>query len=144
MRGGQALVALEAVDLQAANAADVAAVRLDRAEVLLDLWRVPEAVAEITAVSNLLQGTEPQAQEGSCGEAVSEASVRALELGARAPRVEGNYTAAAERWGIALARRRSPSSRRTPPPWSVRSTSRARRSRSPETWTRWSGSISKR
>jgi CHAT domain-containing protein/tetratricopeptide (TPR) repeat protein len=100
-----ALVVLDDVELAAESAADSVAVRLDRAELLLDLWRVSEATAEIERATRDLQAAP--VEEGSCGDDASESSIRALELSARASRVAGKYGDAARAWTRALSQRRS-------------------------------------
>jgi CHAT domain-containing protein len=80
---------------------------LDRAELLLDLWRVDEAAATTTGAETLLgaSGGLP----GSCGEPDEESSTRALEIRARTLRVKGDYGAASSPWRAALAARRGQS-----------------------------------
>ena len=104
-RSGEALSVLDAAASQLAGGPDAAALRLDRAEVLLDLWRVPLAQAEIAQAALDLEAGGPS-QDGSCGDPASEAPIRALELTARASRVEGQYADAATEWTLALSRRR--------------------------------------
>lgn len=100
-----ALAVLDDLELDAESTADSVAVRLDRAELLLDLWRVSEATAEIERATRDLQAAP--VVEDSCGDDASESSIRALELSARAFRVAGKYGDAVQAWARALPRRRS-------------------------------------
>ncbi len=105
-RSEAALQTLADLESHRATDADRAAVRLDRAGALLDLWRVAEARGQLSAAAASLLASSGET-EGACGEGTDESSIRLLELWARSARVAGCYQDAVREWSGALTARRS-------------------------------------
>ncbi|MET0556974.1 MAG: CHAT domain-containing tetratricopeptide repeat protein [Vicinamibacteria bacterium] len=106
LRSAEAFEALRDLETRTSSASDAAAIHLDRAAVLLDIWRVGEALAAIdVAAAELATGQGPGPD--ACGEPASEGPTRILELRARAARVRGAFAQSADEWDVALLRRRS-------------------------------------